>query len=115
MRVRLGLGWSAANQAVFRRANDELREFSGQLLDDRGEIAFAPVPFLCECGNASCTRVVRLTLGEYDRVRARERHHVVLPGHEGPSGRERVTAEREHYVIVERLEGDDGEHSRACA
>jgi hypothetical protein len=113
--VSRGVEWSADNQAVFRRANEELREFSGQLLDDRGEVAFAPVPFLCECGNASCTRVVRLTLGEYDRIRARDGHHVVLPGHEGPSGWERVMGEDERYVVVKRVEDGDERRGRACA
>jgi hypothetical protein len=112
--VSCGIEWSADNQAVFRRANEELREFSGQLLDDRGEVAFAPVPFLCECGDASCTRVLRLTLAEYDRVRTCEGHHVVLPGHEGPGAWERVMGEDERYVVVKRLgDGDDRRH--ACA
>jgi hypothetical protein len=107
--------WSGGNQAAFRRANEELREFSGHLLDDRGEAAFAAVPFLCECGDGSCTRVVRLTLGDYDRVRARDGRFVVLRGHEGPGERERVVAEEERYVVVQRIVDEDDEHGRACA
>ena len=105
--------WSDGNQAVFRRANEELREFSGHLLGDRGEAAFAGVPFLCECGDASCTRVVRLTLVEFDRVRAREDHFAVLPGHEGPAASERVVAEEDLYVVVQRI-AEDKKRRHAC-
>lgn len=100
-------GWSTRNQAVFRRANEELRELNSRLLQERGEAAFAALPFLCECGQASCTRVVRLTLAEYDGVRRREACFVVLPGH---ARRERVVAEGERFLVVE-----PDERSRACA
>jgi hypothetical protein len=112
--VSHGVGWSIGNQAVFRRANEELREFSGHLLAG-DEAAFAAVPFLCECGDGSCTRVVRLTLGEYDRVRAREGRFVVLPGHEGPGGRERVVADEERYVVVQGIANGEDQRGRACA
>jgi hypothetical protein len=114
--VSHGVEWSSGNQAVFRRANEELREFSGHLLGDGGEAAFAAVPFLCECGDGSCTRVVRLTLVEYDRVRARDGHYVILPGHEGPGGSERVVEEEEErYAVVQRIADGKHERGRACA
>jgi hypothetical protein len=108
--VSEGPEWSPRNQAVFRSANEELRELNARLLDERGERAFAAMPFLCECGRASCTRVVRLTVAEYDRVRGREACFVVLPGHAGP---DRVVAEGERFLVVEQPGSD--ERSRVCA
>lgn len=106
-----GEAWSVFDQAVFRRANEELREFSAELLEERNEKALA-VPFLCECGDRSCTRIVRLTLAEFDRVRGGHRRFVLLPGHEADQP-VRVVSRSDRFVVVEAA-GDAGPR-RACA
>jgi hypothetical protein len=107
-----GGAWSVFDQVVFRRANEELREYSAELLEERGETRFTAVPFLCECGDRSCTRIVRLKLAEFDRVRRGNRRFVLLPGHEADQP-VRVVARGDHFVVVEAAR-DAGPY-RACA
>jgi hypothetical protein len=104
--------WSVFDHAVFRRANEELREYSAELLEERGEMGSTAVPFLCECGDRSCTRIVRLKLAEFDHVRGGNRRVVLLPGHEADQP-VRVVSRREHFVVVEAAR-DAGPY-RACA
>jgi hypothetical protein len=82
---------------VFRRANEDLFVLSAELLaDDPGALA----PFLCECADRSCTRVVRLRLAEYEEARSTAGQFVVLPGHEGPAEDECVVERREGFSLV---------------
>jgi hypothetical protein len=84
------------NESVFRRANEELRRrFSN--LDAEGL-----VPFLCECGDARCTKTIRVTLDEYDAVRALPDHFAIIPGHQIHAA-ERVVEENERYDVVEKI------------
>jgi hypothetical protein len=87
----------AANEAIFRRANERLRETYRAFGADDGL-----VPFICECANERCTRVVMLALDEYDGVRTRRGRFLVLPGHELLEV-ERLVAEHERFQVVEKL------------
>jgi hypothetical protein len=64
----------ARSEAV-REANDQIRDAA------RRHDVRERVPFLCECVDARCTEVVRLSLVEYDEVRAEPTGFVVAPGH----------------------------------
>jgi hypothetical protein len=86
------------NESVFRRANEELRRRFPDLH------AEGLVPFLCECGDARCTKTIRVTLEEYDAVRAHPEHFAIIPGHEVLEA-ERVVEEHERYDVVKK---DDG-------
>jgi hypothetical protein len=83
-------------ESVFRRANEELRRRFTSLG------AEGLVPFLCECGDARCTKTIRVTLDEYDAVRALPDHFAIIPGHEIHSA-ERVVEEGERYDVVEKI------------
>lgn len=85
----------AENQAIFRRANQALHRRYRELATD--ELA----PFLCECGDAECTRIVRLGLDEYEGIRGRPGHFAIVPGHAILEA-ERVVAENERYQVVEK-------------
>jgi hypothetical protein len=87
----------AENEATFRRANDELeRRF--RELDAEGL-----TPFLCECGDARCTRTIRLSLDEYDAVRNAPHRYAVIPGHQLLDV-ERVVVQNERYDVVEKFD-----------
>ena len=87
----------ARNDAIFRSANEELRR-SADELDIEGML-----PFLCECGEPTCTTVTQLTRGEYEAVRAGPRHFLNVPGHEVVAkGIARVVARHDRYVVVEK-------------
>jgi hypothetical protein len=60
---------------------------------------------VCECGDASCTEQIRMTLSEYEAVRADPTHFAVYPGHE-TSDVEEVVATNEGYDVVRKFEGD---------
>jgi hypothetical protein len=83
----------AASQARFREANEELR---GRYVD---LVADGALPFICECSDQRCTRVVSLTLDEYGEVRADAGRLLIVPGHELADS-ERVVDETDRFAVV---------------
>ena len=71
------LGW---NEALFREVNERVRAvnegFSGGV---------AEAEFVCECADQSCLERVRMSLPEYEHVRADSTQFAVRPGHVEPS------------------------------
>ena len=87
----------ALNDATFRQANERIEE-KAELFD------VDPAPFLCECADPSCTDVIRLSLSDYEEIRAESTHFVNVPGHQVAGGPHvEVVAERAGYVIVQKL------------
>jgi hypothetical protein len=86
----------AENEVTFRRANEALRgDFrSFDIPDD--ELA----PFLCECGDRHCTKVVRLSLDEYETVREDPNRFLIVPGHNDRET-EQVVDEADHDGAME--------------
>jgi hypothetical protein len=78
----------AANEAVFRDANELIRLHAGKLALERSEEA----PFLCECADPACTEVIQLTLGDYETVRASSNTFLIVPGHDAPASETVVDA-----------------------
>ena len=93
------------NDATFRRANEEIRDFAASIdADDSRQL-----PFLCECADLECTAVVRLTAEEYEGIRSHPRTFVNARGHERNAlGWARVVEELDRYTVVEKI-GDAGE------
>ena len=88
----------ARNNATFRDANEHIGAAAGAYGID------APVPFICECADARCSEIVRMTLEEYEEVRADSRNFLNVPGHQAAAGgAAALVAERNGYVIVEKL------------
>ena len=84
----------ARNNATFRDANEHIGAAAGAYGID------SPIPFICECADAQCSAIVRLTLVQYEEVRADSRHFLNIPGHQDAA---EVVAERDGYVIVEKV------------
>jgi len=89
----------ALNEASFREANEQLERGARRIT--RGDEA-SLVPFLCECPRQECTKVVALTLREYEEVRSMSRQGLAVPGHEDLEI-ERVVAENERYLVTEKF------------
>jgi hypothetical protein len=88
----------AVNDATFRLANESIAELA-ESLDMDGRI-----PFLCECADRSCTELLRLTLDEYESIRANPAYFAKVPGHEAAAhGWARVVEEHENFVVVEKV------------
>ena len=93
----------AKNEALFREVNERVREIDSRQAGGP-EHAW---DFLCECGYPDCTQAVRLTIDEYEAVRASPVTFAVLPGHEVLEV-EAVVHRHDRYLVVEKhLEEQD--------
>jgi hypothetical protein len=86
----------AENESIFRRANEQLETRFRALGAD------GLTPFLCECGDAACTQVIRLTFDEYEAVRSHPAHFAIIPGHQILEA-EHVVEEHGRYDVVEKI------------
>jgi hypothetical protein len=88
------------NNHTFREANEQIHAKAGEY-----NAPVERVPFLCECPIPSCTGILRLTLPEYERIRANPAHFFTIPGHEqADAAVGRVVSSENEYVIVEKDE-----------
>ncbi len=64
-----------------------------------------PMPdWICECASTECMKPVRLTLAEYEAIRAEATHFLVVPNEEHLSlAVERVVRRNDRYWIVEKI------------
>ena len=76
-------------------ANEEIRET--QLRLGLGG-AVQPLPFLCECDDVRCRRLVRLPAEEYVSARAAPTRRIVADGHPHDG---RIILSRRGYAIME--------------
>jgi len=91
------------NEALFREVNERIEAIQEEIRPD------APTAeFICECGDASCTEHISMTLTEYEGVRADPAHFVVVPGHDSQQV-EQVVDRTERYEIVRKHPGSPAE------
>jgi hypothetical protein len=92
----------AENETRFREANEDLRAARERFEIDPPQ----PTPFICECGDLDCRQIVRLTLDEYERVRANPNTFFVVPGHDDPATEQIVTGDvldrNERFAVVKK-------------
>ena len=98
----------AENQGTFRRANEEIEAVATDLDDS---LTVRLIPFLCECAERRCTRAIRLSVTEYEEIRAGPRRFAVSHGHEGEPEDERIIARNDRFTTVEKV----GEAGRLAA
>ena len=84
----------AENEGAFRAANEKLRV----VFERAGS---ETLPFLCECGDFTCTEVVFVGLDIYARVREEPARFLVRPGHKQLET-ETVVEHDEVYEIIEK-------------
>jgi hypothetical protein len=82
-----------AFEDLFREVNDRIVEL-GTRFGFRDET----LELICECDDSACTAHMSIPSAEYEQVRAAQRRHVVVAGHEH-SGR--VVERGDGYVVVE--------------
>ncbi len=87
------------NEVIFREVNERVRETQETFEADSGQ-----AEFVCECGDASCVDRIRMTLSEYEEVRADPAHFAIVPGHEF-EGVETIVAREGRYDVVRKLPG----------
>jgi hypothetical protein len=102
--TRRGVERRARNESIFREANEQIQSKARAYgLQDQ------PIPFLCECDAEQCTTIVRLTLSEYDRVRAKPVRFLLAHGHDAPP--DHVVEEHDEFIVVDK----QGEEARLVA
>lgn len=92
----------AANEAVFRLANERIEELNAAFA--RVTDTFAVV---CECGNRLCDQQIEVETATYERVRGDSALFVVVPGHEIPDVEDVVEHHRGFHIV--RKQGLPGE------
>ena len=92
----------AENETRFREANEDLRGSRAELDFD----TLQPTPFICECGDPHCTQIIRLTLVEYEQIRADPNAFAVVPGHDDPATERVVTGDlvdrNDRFAVVKK-------------
>ena len=90
----------AKNEAIFREINERTRSLQERFGPDDPTSRYEE--FLCECGDQTCVERVKLTVSEYESIRAKSTQFVLRPGHTMPRV-ERVVQERDRYVVVAKI------------
>jgi hypothetical protein len=88
----------AAVAATFREANEGI-----ELAAHNAAVA-GPVPFICECSDATCTAIVHLTFEQYEHVRTDPHRFITVPGHEAlavDAGSAEIVLFAGAYVVIE--------------
>ncbi|HVM16331.1 MAG TPA: hypothetical protein VM290_01955 [Gaiellaceae bacterium] len=92
----------AENEARFREANEGLVEEWQDMDVPPSERTM----FICECGNADCREIIRLTLDEYRAVRRDPYAFAVVPGHDDTETERVVTEDvvdrNERFAVVKK-------------
>jgi hypothetical protein len=94
------------NEATTRDINEDIEQ--AYLEGDMSPTGGGHVRVLCECGREDCDRVLAITLGEYEALRADPRRFAVVAGHVVPDVEE-VVARTDRYVVVAKREGTPAE------
>ena len=104
---------AAQNEDLFRRLNERLHTLAS--IGDTSPGTDKLERCLCECSQATCSRVIELTADEYRAVRARDRRFLVFPDatHTVPEV-ETVVERHRRYWVVEKT-GTAGAEAQALA
>jgi hypothetical protein len=102
------------NQSLFRAVNDRIKELN-EVFD-----AFTPYgEWTCECDRLLCIERIRLTVGEYERLRQNPNRFAVAPDDEHVNREvERVVDRTDRYWVVEKIGAGAvpaGRHDRPAA
>jgi DNA-directed RNA polymerase subunit RPC12/RpoP len=96
---------SAPLDARIAKNEDRARSFNETLeRGGRGHGADGVAEFLCECGNADCSRTIEIPIAEYEEVRRNPKRFIIAVGHTADDV-EVVVTEKRSYIIVEKLGG----------
>lgn len=83
------------------RAEEAYREVNERIIRLNQVFESPEGDFLCECANSRCAERLRLTLDEYDAIRADPRRFLMAAGHE-PRGARVLERHEGWEVVIER-------------
>jgi hypothetical protein len=85
----------AANEAMFRTANERRSEWEEHHANEAEELYF------CECADDDCREKVSLRKADYENVRSNSRHFLIVLGHEIPDI-ETVIEKHGGWAVIEK-------------
>jgi hypothetical protein len=89
----------AFNDDIFRKANEEVAARAEALPADLDTL-----PFICECPEETCTKILSIPVREYERIRSDPLLFFNAPGHDAAGGPfSRVVERHEGYVVIQKL------------
>lgn len=88
---------AAQNQSLFRAANERLES-----VNESFDLVLERMDFACECADIECTVAIRLSITEYEVIRAHPNRFFVSTGHE-QGDVERVVEATRDFLVVEKL------------
>ena len=94
------------NRDPIRAARNEvlLRDYNERIEAHHKWVDPPFAEWVCECADENCSEPVRLSIEEYEAVRAEPTHFLVVPSDEHVSPPvERVVRREERYWIVEKV------------
>jgi hypothetical protein len=83
-----------AARTLAREVNRQIERVALRFDSTEGE-------FLCECGSADCNARLRLTIEEYERIRADEHRYFIATGHQLVVPTDRIVQRTARYVVAE--------------
>jgi hypothetical protein len=83
------------NEKLFREVNERVAQMQA------GHQSSSDPEWVCECGDETCFEKLRLSVAEYQEIRAHDDWFLLTPGHEKPDV-DRVVLQRDGYVAVEK-------------
>lgn len=89
---------SELSASLFRAVNERIREL------EESQWHAGEHDFVCECDDAACTSVLRMTAEQYDELRANPGWFAVLPGHVEPETDEVIRRSDRFVIVSERLQ-----------
>ena len=90
-----------ANEAVFRKVNEQIEELN------RGfaEMSGGTMQIVCECGEIRCAEQITVSIGTYERIRSDSALFLTVEGHEAVDV-ETVVERDGRYQVVRKRAGD---------
>jgi hypothetical protein len=87
----------ARNEATTREMNEQIEQAHPRSADNYFRI-------ICECGNTECTRVIAISIPEYEAVRSDARQFAVVRTHVMPDVEE-IVREVDRFTVVRKHNG----------
>jgi hypothetical protein len=94
------------NEAMFREVNERIED-----LAETFGLGGRPLELICECGDASCTQQITMTIADYEALRKDPTLFAVYPGHEIPDV-ESIVERRDGYDVIRKREGEPARVAR---
>jgi hypothetical protein len=87
----------AHNQTIFRKTNEQIRT----VVEEHGQV-LAEAPFVCECSDPACRRILKVSLDVYEDVRASPRRFLHALEHMNDGTSAHIVEGYDGFVVMEK-------------